>query len=46
MKNSNELAMCVRGCCKRLMLANVLQLISFLSVLFAATIAAFLGVYR
>ena len=28
--------------CKRLMLANVLQLISFLSVLFAATIAAFL----
>ena len=36
----------VEGCCKRLMLANVLQLISFLSVLFAATIAAFLGVYR
>ena len=36
----------VEGCCKRLMLANVLQLISFLSVLFAATIAVFLGVYR
>ena len=36
----------VEGCCKKLMLANVLQLISFLSVLFAATIAAFLGVYR
>ena len=36
----------VEGCCKRLMLANVLQLISFLSILFAATIAVFLGVYR
>ena len=36
----------VEGRCKRLMLANVLQLISFLSVLFAATIAVFLGVYR
>lgn len=36
----------VEGRCKRLMLADVLQPISFLSVLFAATIAVFLGVYR